>query len=470
MKPSEYDIAIVGAGAAGLIAADFAVQLGARTALIDKGPIGGDCTWTGCVPSKSLLKAASVAHYVRNAEGFGIATTTPEVDLTRVRAYLRGTIEQIYEPTKPENLEKRGMHVLIGAASFLDPHTLRVGQETIRARKFLINTGAEPKLPAVDGLANVPYFTYQQVFENDRLPGHLVVIGGGPIGCEIAQAYRRLGSRVTVVAEQLLPKEDPEVSALIERAFAAEGIQRATARAHSVSAVSGMVEVCTATTEIRGDMLLVATGRAPLVRGLGLESAGVRYSHHGIEVDRYLRTSARHIYAAGDVVGGPQFSHLAGWQGFQAARNALLPGKNLGMNNSLSRVTFTSPEVAQVGLTERAARQLHPKKDLQVMTFDIGKVDRAVNENDRLGLLKIVAQRNGRILGAVIVGERAGETITEVAVAIHNRLKLADLAATIHPYPTYSSGVQFLATRMAMEQTFSGRFGRFLRVVSARWR
>jgi pyruvate/2-oxoglutarate dehydrogenase complex dihydrolipoamide dehydrogenase (E3) component len=470
MNVPEYDLAIIGAGASGLIAVDFALQLGARTALIDKGPIGGDCTWTGCVPSKSLIKAATVAHHIRVASEYGIESSAPQVNMTNVRAYLRRTIEQIYEPTKPEILEKKGMDVLIGAASFVDANTLRVGDSTIRARKFLINTGAEPRLPAIEGLSSVPFLTYQQIFENDRMPEHLVIIGGGPIGCEIAQAYRRLGARVTMVAERLIPREDDEISALMERVFASEGIVRIAARAESVSGTAGSIFVRTAVSDTTGDLLLVATGRAPLVRNLDLEAAGVRSSERGIEVDKYLRTSARHIYAAGDVIGGPQYSHLAGWQGFQAVRNALLPGKNKGMCPSLSRITFTSPEVAQVGLTEREARKQHSADQLQVMTFDIAKVDRAVNEDDRVGLLKIIALRNGRILGAVIVGERAGETITELAVAIRNRLKLADLAATIHPYPTYSSGVQFLATKMAMEQAFRGTSGKVIRSLSALWR
>lgn len=205
MSTPEYDLAIVGAGASGLIAADFAVQLGARTALLDKGPIGGDCTWSGCVPSKSLIKAATVAHHARIASRYGIGVSAPVADMTQVRAYLRATIQQIYEPTMPEALRRKGMDVLIGPARFLDPHTLEVGTEQIRAKKILINTGAEPRIPAIAGLADVPYFTYQQIFENDRLPQHLLVVGGGPVGCEIAQAYRRLGSKVTVIAEQLLP-------------------------------------------------------------------------------------------------------------------------------------------------------------------------------------------------------------------------------------------------------------------------
>ena len=470
MSKPEYDLAILGAGASGLIAADFAVQLGARIVLLDKGPIGGDCTWTGCVPSKSLIKVATVAHHARIAARYGVTTTEPVIDMTLVRDYLRSTIQQIYKPTEPETLSKKGMDVLIGATRFLDPHTLEVGTQQIRAKKVLINTGAEPRIPHIEGLANVPYVTYQQIFDNDRLPEHLLVIGGGPIGCELAQAYRRLGSKVTIIAERLLPREDPEVSELLNRVFAQGGIERLAGRAESVRNEGEAITVQTPTGKVTGDLLLVAVGRAPLVRGLGLEAANVRYTKNGIEVNEYLQTSAKHIYATGDVIGGEQFSHLAGWQGFQAVRNALLPGNNAGTSPAMPHITFTSPEVAQIGLTEKLARERVAAKDLLVKSFDIGKVDRAVNEDDRLGLIKIIARNNGAILGASIVGERAGESITEIAVAMRNNLKLSDLASTIHPYPTYSTGIQLLATKMAVEHAFSGTSGRIIRGLSALWR
>jgi pyruvate/2-oxoglutarate dehydrogenase complex dihydrolipoamide dehydrogenase (E3) component len=470
MSKPEYDLAILGAGASGLIAADFAVQLGARTALLDKGPIGGDCTWTGCVPSKSLIKVATVAHHARNAARFGVTTSEPVVDMAVVRDYLRATIQQIYKPTEPETLSKKGMDVLIGATRFLDPHTLEVGEQRIRAKKILINTGAEPRIPNIKGLADVPYSTYLQIFDNDRLPEHLLVIGGGPIGCELAQTYRRLGSRVTVIAERLLPREEPEVSELLNRIFDQEGIERLAERAEFVRNEDEAITVHTPVGKVTGDLLLVAVGRAPLVRGLGLEAANVRYSKNGIEVNEFLQTSARHIYAAGDVIGGAQFSHLAGWQGFQAVRNALLPGNNAGTSPAMPHITFTAPEIAQIGLTEKLAHEKFAASELQIKSFDISKVDRAVNEDDRLGLIKIVARNNGVVLGASIVGERAGETITEIAVAMRNNLKLSDLAATIHPYPTYSTGVQLLVTKMSVEHAFSGTSGKIIRGLSAFWR
>lgn len=470
MSTPEYDLAILGAGASGLIAADFAVQLGARTALLDKGPIGGDCTWTGCVPSKSLIKVATMAHHARVAAKYGVATGAPVVDMVKVRDYLRATIQQIYAPTTPEALRKKGMDVLIGATRFLDPYTLEVGSERIRARKILVNTGAEPRIPTIPGLEKVPYFTYQQIFENDRLPDHLLVIGGGPIGCEIAQAYRRLGSRVTIIAERLVPREELETSELLSRIFAQEGVQCIASREEFVRSEGGSISVYTKAGNATGDLLLLAAGRTPLVRGLGLEAAKVRYTRHGIEVNDHLQTTSPHIYAAGDVIGGQQFSHLAGWQGFQAVRNALLPGNNEGTSTAIPHVTFTAPEIAQIGLTEKSAHEKFRTRDLQITSFDITKVDRAVNEDDRLGFIKIISRHGGAILGATIVGERAGEAITEIAVAMRNNLRLSHLAATIHPYPTYSTGIQLLATKMAVDRAFSGASGRFIRGLSALWR
>jgi pyruvate/2-oxoglutarate dehydrogenase complex dihydrolipoamide dehydrogenase (E3) component len=470
MGGMDYDLAIVGAGASGLIAADFAVRLGARTALIDKGPIGGDCTWNGCVPSKSLVKVAAVAHQVRTAQRYGISAGEPQVDMPSVRDYLRATIQQIYAPTAPEALRKPGLEIFIGAARFLDPHTVQVASERVRARKFLINTGAAPKIPEISGLAEVPYRTYLQIFENDRLPRHLLVVGGGPLGCELAQAYRRLGAEVTILAERLLPREEPEAREVLERVFAQEGIRRIPARVLRANRTGEVIRVLTANHACEGDLLLIATGRTPLVQGLALDAARVRYSADGIWVNKHLQTTASHIYAAGDVLGGAQYSHLAGWQGFQAVRNALLPGNNAGESPAMSRITFTAPEVAQAGLTEAAARLQYPPGQLRVEALDLSKVDRAVSEDDPRGFIKLITEGGGRIVGATFVGQRAGEAITEIAVAIRNRLKLGDLAATIHPYPTYSTGIQLLATKMAVDQATSGIQGKLIRRISQWWR
>jgi pyruvate/2-oxoglutarate dehydrogenase complex dihydrolipoamide dehydrogenase (E3) component len=461
----DYDFAIIGAGASGLIAAGFALRLGARVVMIEKDRIGGDCTWSGCVPSKSLIKAAAVAHAVQHAADFGVGAEARPTDMPQVRAWLNSTIEHIYAPTTPEALRAKGLKVLLGSASFVDAHTVQVGKEQITAGKFLINTGAQPRIPAIAGLDALPYQTYRQIFQNDRLPQRLIVVGGGPVGCEIAQSYRRLGAQVSLIAEALLPHEEPEASAVLASVFAAEGVEWVHGRATAASHSNGRFTLTTSAGEVQGDMLLIATGRAPAVQGLGFERAGVRYTPEGIEVDAHLRTSTHNIYAAGDVLGGPQYSHLAGWQGFQATRNALLPGSSPGTPRALPRVTFTSPEVARVGITEQQARKKYGNK-LQNGMLPLTRVDRAVSEDDTHGFLKLLALPNGRIIGGTFVGERASEAITEVVVAIDRGITLQQLSGVVHPYPSYAIGLQFLTTDMAMQQTFNSTKGRILRTLS----
>jgi pyruvate/2-oxoglutarate dehydrogenase complex dihydrolipoamide dehydrogenase (E3) component len=465
MSNPGYDLAIVGAGAAGLIAADFALQLGARVALLEKDRIGGDCTWTGCVPSKSLIKAANVAALARTAARYGLKVSEPIADITQVREYLRMTVQHIYQPTTPEALRKKGLEVRLGPTRFTDPRTIEVSGIPLRARRFLICTGAVPRRPALNGLNEVPYLTYRDIFENDRLPAAMIVIGGGPVGCEIAQCYQRLGARVTIIAPRLLPTAESEVSDLLSQVFAQEGIKHIRAHAQAVRKEDRLILVNTDQGDISGDLLFVAVGRVPDLAGLELENAGVRYGERGIKVNRKLQTTARHIYAAGDCVGGAQFSHLAGWQAFQAARNALLPGSSIGIAEAVPQVTYTVPEVAQIGLTEQLAHARFGD-DVRVASCDLLQVDRAVSEGDRDGLIKLIAHRNGRILGATVMGERGGEALAEIGLAMSSGLKLRDLAASIHPYPTYNSALQLLATQIAVREAFSGLKGRLARALS----
>jgi len=465
MRIQRYDLAIIGGGSAGLIAADFATKLGARVAFLERERIGGDCTWTGCVPSKSLLRVAKAAHEIRTSSRFGIRSQEPVVDMAAVREYLRSAIAQIYRGTTPEALQKKGMDVLFGQVGFVDRHTLLVGDAKIRAKKMLIATGAHPVIPATTGLRDVAFFTYREIFENARLPPTMIVIGGGPVGVEVAQAYQRLGTQVTILADRLLEKEEPEASEILMRVFQCEGLTVLSERAISVKQSGEQITVRTAQRQMDCDMLFVAAGRRPTLDGLNLEAAGVDYSDHGIAVNDRLQTSTKNIYAAGDVTGGQQFSHLAGWQGFYAARNALLPGSACGTATVVPRVTFTDPEVAQVGKTEAEARSSHGK-DVVVRSWPIEREDRAVCDDDRDGILKFITTRKGVILGATIVGHRAGETITEFALAMKNNLKMSDLAQSIHPYPTYSTGVQLLASEVAVDQLLKGVSGRLVRAVS----
>jgi pyruvate/2-oxoglutarate dehydrogenase complex dihydrolipoamide dehydrogenase (E3) component len=465
MPAREFDLVIVGAGSGGLTAAGFAAQLGAKVALVEKNRIGGDCTWTGCVPSKALLKAAKVAHEIGTASRFGINANPPAIEMANVRAYLRQAIEQVYQFESSEELQKRGIEVIQGAGHFIDAQTIRVGEQLVRGRAFLITTGARPRIPSIEGLRDVPFLTYEQIFDNDRLPRSMIVIGGGPIGMEIAQAYQRLGADVSLVADRLLPKDEPEASEVMRHVFERERVRFVRGRAKSAWTQADEIVVATDGEQVRGDLLLIASGRQPAVAGLDLEKAGVAYSEKGISVDSRLRTNVKHIYAAGDVTGGYQFTHLAGWQAFQATRNALLPGSSSGITDLVPWVTFTDPEVAHIGLTEEQARSKFGET-VAVYRWEMTHTDRAICEDDRDGFIKLITEKDGRLLGATVVNARAGETITEFIVAMKHGLKVSDLAGAIHAYPTYSTPVQQLAAEMATEHTLAGISGKIIRGIS----
>jgi pyruvate/2-oxoglutarate dehydrogenase complex dihydrolipoamide dehydrogenase (E3) component len=464
-----FDLIIIGAGSGGLTGASFAAKLGAKVALVEKNRIGGDCTWTGCVPSKALLKAAHVAHDVRRAHRFGIDVAAPQIDMKRVREYVRGAIDSVHRHEEPEALKKRGIRVVLGAAAFTDAHTIRVGEETLTAKRFVICTGARAATPRIDGLADVRFETYETIFDNERLPRHLLIAGAGPIGVELAQAYRRLGADVTVVGPCVLPREEPEVRAVAETVLAREGIHCVRGKALAARRAGDGIVLATTADEIEGDMLLVAAGRRPNVADLGLERAGVEASERGIVVDDHLRTSARHVYAAGDVVGGHQFTHFAGWQCFQAVRNALLPGSASGHTAVVPWVTFVDPEIARVGATEAEARTRHGEAT-RVHRWQMSDADRAVCDDETTGFIKLVAHGDGKILGASVVASRAGEMIGELALAMSAGLTLTDLSATIHAYPTWSTAIQQLAAEAAVDRFVAGAAGKLLVGVARRLR
>ena len=460
---ADYDLIVIGAGSAGLVAARFARQIGLSVAMIERSRVGGDCTWTGCVPSKALLRAAGVAHSIRTANRFGLSVFEPQVDLRVVMQRIRSVIRGIYDTESPAALSGEGIEVIPGEASFTGPDSVSIDGRSLTARRFLVCTGASPVIPPLPGLDGVDYLTYETVWELDELPPSLAVIGAGAVGCELAQAFARLGSRVTLIeaADRLLPLEDPEVSEVLSRRFTAEGIDlRVGAEARSVHRGRGTavsIELSEGT-DVIADALLVAVGRRPNVAGLGLETAGVKYSTGGIQVDRRLRTANKRIYAAGDVTGGPQFTHYAGWQGFMAVRNAFLPGNATAVFQHVPRATFTDPEVAQAGMTEREAREQLGER-AEVAHWPLDEVDRALTDGETEGFVKAVHQPNGRILGATIVAARAGEMVHEWTLAIDKGLKLGDFAQSIHVYPTYSMATQQLALRPYLQRLLGGSTG-----------
>jgi len=456
-----YDLAIIGGGTAGLIAAPFAVQLGARVAFIEKDRIGGDCTWTGCVPSKTLIKTARVAYQMRTANRFGLAPVDTVVELKLVMDHVRSVIAEIYSHTTPETLRSQGIHVFLGEPHFIDAHTISIGDQTLSANYVLICTGAHPFIPPITGLDTTPYLTYQNIWDLNVLPDHLVVIGGGPIGCEIAQGFRRLGSRVTLLegGDRLLPHDDNDASRILAEVFRNEGIDlRLKSNVERTWQIGSDVHLTAAGEEIVCDALLVAVGRRPNIDGLDMDKAGVKYSEQGIQVDRNLRTSQPHIYAAGDCLGGFQFSHYAGWQGFIAVRNALLPGSSKGITDQVPWTTFTNPEVAHVGMTEEQARQ-KLGDDVFTNIWPMKRVDRALNEAEDIGFLKLVYRKDRKLLGVTIVAAEAGEMVNEWVVAMKHGFKVDELASVIHVYPTYSTASMQASATILVKRLLGGLSG-----------
>lgn len=462
-----YDLVVVGGGSAGLTGARFAARLGRKVAIVEANRLGGDCTWTGCVPSKSLIRAANLAHDMRQAGSFGLASAEFTVNFRALMDRVRSVIAEIHSGESPEILKSQGIDTFLSPAKFKDPHTVNAGNSNLVGKKFLLATGARPSVPPITGLDRVPFLTYESLWNLEELPDRLLIIGGGAIGCEFAQAFARLGSSVTLFegTESLLGQEEPEATGLLADALKSEGVclQLATL-VDSVYESEIGIGVTSKGRHWTGDSLLVATGRRPNVDGMDLEKAGITQTDLGITVDCFLRTTRHHIFAAGDCTGGPQFTHYAAWQGFMATRNALLPGKAPGTLASVPRVTFTDPELAQAGLTEREAKDRHGDA-VRTVLWPYGSVDRAVIDGTTAGFIKAVTLNSGRLAGATIVGPGAGEMIHEWALAIDRRTKLGELANTLHAYPTYSMATLQMATEQRVSQLLSGSSGKLIRTL-----
>ena len=442
-KAEKVDICIIGAGSAGLSVAAGAAQLGAKTVLIEAGKMGGDCLNTGCVPSKSLLASAKAAETIRKAPHFGVEAGEPRVNFSRVHDYVHSVIAEIAPHDSVERFTGLGCRVIKARGRFLDPKTVEAGGQTIQARRFVIATGSRAAVPPIPGLDGVPFFTNESIFENTVLPEHLIVIGAGPIGCEMAQAHRRLGSKVSILdLGPMMPKDDPEAVDVVRRRFAAEGIEtKETIKVLRVekndAGLSVIIREGDRERRIDGSHLLIATGRRANVENLGLEAAGVRYSPKGIDVDARLRSSNKHIYAAGDVAGSYQFTHIAGYHAGIVIRNALfrLPAKT--STKAVPWVTYTDPELAQVGMNEADARKAHGDS-IRVVRAEFAENDRAQTDSVKQGFLKGILTKRGTIIGATIVGAHAGELILPWVLAVSKGLKIGDLANVIVPYPTLS--------------------------------
>jgi pyruvate/2-oxoglutarate dehydrogenase complex dihydrolipoamide dehydrogenase (E3) component len=441
-----WDLLVVGGGTAGIVGAKTAARLGARVALIERGRTGGDCLWTGCVPSKALLAAAGHAAVARHGAGLGVTVSGVSVDFGAVMGHVRSAIASIEPADSPAALTEAGVQVLHGQARFTGNGTVDVDGRSIAFHHALIATGGSPAVPPVPGLVDAGPLTSDSIWQLEALPDRLVVMGGGSIGCELGQAFARLGARVTLVEAlpRLMPREDPDAVALVHAALERDGVEVLVG--HRAVAVNGrpghggeiVLESGSGQRTVDYDVLLVAVGRRPRSSDLGLDLAGVDIDARGfVLVDDRLRTSNPRVWAAGDVTPHPQFTHLAGVHASIAVTNAVLGLRRSVDPSAVPRVTFTDPEVAAVGAASWApAGEPAP----QTVTRAHADVDRAVAEGRTDGFARLVLGARGRILGATVVGPRAGESLAELTLAVHKGLTATDLAGTIHPYPTYGDG------------------------------
>ena len=437
MERLNTDICVIGAGSGGLSVASGAVQMGASVVLIEGHKMGGDCLNYGCVPSKALLAAGKAAAQHRAGEALGITPDVPEISYAAAKDHVARVIAAIEPHDSQDRFEGLGVQVIRDWATFTGPQEVQAGGKIIRARRFVVATGSSPFVPPIPGLKDVPYLTNETIFDLRRAPGHLLIIGGGPIGLEMAQAHRRLGCRVTVVeGARALGHDDPQAAAMVIAALRAEGIEIIEgALVEAVRGRRGAIELEVAGgTVFMGTHLLVAVGRKPNLDRLNLDAAGIRHGRGGIEVDDGLRTSNRKVYAIGDIAGRGQFTHVAGYQAGVIIRSMLfaLPSKARG--DHIPHVTYCDPELAQVGLTEAAARDAHGDA-VQVLELGFDASDRAQAEGKTGGMIKVMVHK-GRPIGATIVGPNAGEIIGLWAMTLANRLKMGAIAGTVLPYPT----------------------------------
>lgn len=438
-----YDLAVIGGGTGGLVSAQIAAALGARVALVERDRTGGDCLWSGCVPSKSLIAAAALAHRMRNAQTVGLAPADPVIDFPKVIGHVRRSIARIEPRDSPARLRTAGIEVIEAHGRFTAPGVLDAGGKTLRWRAAIIASGSEPALPAVTGLDTIDALTTDTVWTLSELPRRLLVLGGGPTGCELGQAFARLGSKVTIVeaTDRLLHEDEPQASALVATRLTAEGVDIRVGR--RVIEVTGQQELLLESRRgletVSFDRVLIATGRRPRTDNLGLQTVGVAVADNGaVKVDGRLRTSNRRIFAVGDATGLLPTTHAAAHHARIATPNALFHTRAT-VAKHLPTVTFTDPELARIGLTEAQARVRWGEKT-RIAEFDYSLLDRAITAGDAYGFAKLIGDPRRRLIGATVVAPGAGETIAELSAWITRHATIGTISRTVHAYPTRSEG------------------------------
>ncbi len=454
MSERTLDLIAVGGGTAGLVTAAGGAGLGARVALVERDRLGGECLWNGCVPSKALIAASRAAHAARTASRLGVHASDVRVAFDEVLDHVRRVQARIAPHDSPERFRGLGVHVVEGSARFIDAHSIQVGEERLTARHIVIATGTRPAVPPIPGLSEVPYHTNETIFSMATLPSTLLVVGGGPIGIELAQAFARLGSLVYVIeaSPDFFAREDRELAVMLQQQLEGEGVRvllNATATAVRREGEDLVLAVTRdgVSQDVRGDALLIAVGRTPNVDGLGLDEIGVRTDRGGVITDGALRTTVGGVYAAGDIVsGGLKFTHVADHMARSVLRNALFPGASTVDYSGVPWVTYTDPELAHVGLTEAEARDRYGS-GVGVWRRELASVDRVIADAGPAGLVKIITDPKGRVVGGHILGAHAGDMIGELTMAVTLKLTVGQIASVIHPYPTTAEAI-----RQASEQ------------------
>ena len=468
MAERSYDLVIVGIGSAGMVAAEFASTLDIKVAAVERDRVGGDCLWTGCVPSKALLASAKAANTMRHADRYGLTAVEPEIDTARVFERIRSIQAGLASTDdSPDRITESGVDVHFGAARLTGPNTLEVdGVGTLRSRFFLLCTGSRPATPPVPGLEEAGFLTSESVWDVERAPESLVVIGGGPISMELSQGFARLGVKTTVLERSagVLPRDEPELAARLAEQIRADGVELVTEVAIESVAIEDDLKVVRGTAagapgEWRAAEIFVGAGRKPNVEGLGLEEVGVETGPRGVVVDASLRSSVKSVYAAGDLAGRFLFTHSAGYEAAGAVRNMFFPGSSEA-TDFVPWCTYTDPELAHAGLTAAEATEQHGPDDVHVWTHDLSHSDRARADSAEDGEIRVVTHK-GRMVGAHALTPNAGEVIHELALAISEGKKLSDLAGLVHVYPTLSVAIGQLAGEAAYER--AGKLGFLVR-------
>lgn len=463
-----YDLAVIGGGTAGLSAAIGAAGVGARVCLIERAATGGDCLWTGCVPSKSLLAAAHLAHRMRHADAVGLIPVEPDLDFARVMAHVHAARDDLAPHDSPQRLRREGVEVIEGQAGFVGPGRIAVDGRGIAYRTALIATGSRPLVPPLPGLGEARPLTTDTVWDLGELPGRLLVLGGGPTGCELGQAFARLGSSVTIVetADFVLRREEPEARELVAERLRADGVDlRLSTRAVRVEGSEVVVERAGTRERIPFDRVLVTVGRRADTEGLGLETVGVETREDGsVVIDDSLRTTGKGIFAAGDVVGGPRFTHVAAYHSRLAVMNALFHLRRRLSYDAVPWATFTDPEVGRVGLAEAQARERWGA-EATIWRFDYTELDRAICAGQAYGFAKLVGDPKGRLVGATVAAPAGGEVIAELAAWVAQGGKLDDVSQTVHTYPTFARGPARAADDYLRDKLLNERVRRVARPV-----